>query len=338
MPELSSDFIKEFNPKPRKGNLSSYLVFGASGELGENCAKELLGNNKHNALVRLATSKADNIQTLTDRFPGAEIVVADYFDPKSLDKAFDGIEGVMIISRDWIEEDVAMNNVVDAVKKAGVLKHMVRIIGDPPGMRIKNVPERIREQGPRKAGAALQHPLAREILTGAGMPVTYVNMAAYLMKNFINPKLRKPAIEKRGYLMFPYDHAVPLIDSREVGEVAAKILLSDDHRHIGVTYDLENGNDMLTVKEQAEIISEEYGINLGFISDEDMDEYIAASESHPVKRYGLGLMEYSAFEWELQNRFYLSDRMERLLGRKPKTFREWLREHSDHFDLSFYQP
>lgn len=334
MTQITSDFLEAFNATPKKGELKSFLVFGAAGDLGENCAKEI-ARSAPDALLRVATSSEDKVDDLRSKFPDADVVVANYFDSDSLDRAFEGIEGLFIVVTDFFDEQVAMNNVVEACEKAGSFKHIVRIIGDPPGMRLKYVPQLLKDRKGRWQGPAVGHPLAREILSASDLPITYINMAAYLMKNFSNPRMRKPFIEQYGFLIFPFDHAVPLIDSREVGEIAGKILVSDDHRHINCTYDLDNGQDMHTVQELTEIISEEWSIDLKYVGD-DMQEYAEAASKHPVKRYGLGLAEYSAYEWEFCNRFYLSDLMERLLGRKPKSFRSWLAEHRDQFDLSFY--
>jgi nucleoside-diphosphate-sugar epimerase len=132
-----------------------------------------------------------------------------------------------------------------------------------------------------------------------------------------------------------YDHPAPFIDSREVGEVAGKLLVSDDHRHIHHTYDLDNGHDYLTHEEMATIVSEELGVEVRFVGH-DLDEYERVTADHPVKNYGLGMLEYSVYELEFETWFYLSDIHERLLGRKPITLREWLQEHKDQFDLSAY--
>ncbi len=335
MTAFTSDFIETLDLRPRKGNLKSYLVFGASGDIGGNAAK-VITQQAPDALLRLVTSSEKKVAVLQAEFPDAEVVVADYLDYPSIEKAFKGIEGVLLVITDFLDEWVAMGNVVYACKKWCQVKHVIRIIGEAPGMRLKFVPEIIRNRPGRWGGPIAGHPRAREILTNAGLPVTYLNMAAWLMKNLLKDSTWKPCIEQLKYFCMPYDHPTPLIDSREVGEVAGKLLVSDDHRHIHHTYDLDNGHDWVTNQELSKIVAEELNIDLGFVGH-DLEEYERIVSQHPVKRFGVGMMEYSGYEWEFAPWFYLSDTLERLLGRKPLTMREWLREHGDQFDLSAYK-
>lgn len=332
---LTSDFIQSYDPTPKKGHLTSYLIFGASGDIGYNAAKAIEAAAP-NALLRLATSREEAVDSLQQQFPNAEVVVANYTDFYSMDRAFKDIEGCLIVMSDYTDEWVAMGNVVQACHKWGCIKHIVRMIGEAPGMRLELVPDIIRRRPQPWGGPIVGHPLARDILSGAQLPVTYINMAAWMMKSLLNDTIFKPCIEQLKTFCFPYDHPITYIDSREAGEVAGKILASDDHRHINHTYDIENGHDWLSGKQVAAMISEEYGIELGFAGD-DLDEYERITANHPVKRYGVLMMEYNAYEMEFANRFYLSNTLEQLLGRKPTTLRQWLREHKDHFDLSAYQ-
>lgn len=331
---LTSDFIKTYDPTPRKGFLKSYLIFGATGDLGGNCAREIQAQHP-NALLRLVTSRESAVEKLQKEFPNAEVVVANYTDYDSMEAAFKDIEGAFIVVQDYTDEWVAMNNVVKACEKWGCIKHVIRMIGEAPGMRLKFVPEVLRNRPQPWGGPIVGHPLARDILSGADLPMTYLNMAAWMMKSLTHDGIFKPCIEKIKKFCFPYDHPITYIDSREVGEIAGKILASDDHRHIYHTYDLENGHDWITAKELAAMISEEFDIDLPYVGD-DLDEYERETAKHPIKRYGILMMEYSAYEMDFANRFYLSNTMEMLLGRKPTTMREWLREHKYQFDLSAY--
>ena len=49
---------------------------------------------------------------------------------------------------------------------------------------------------------------------------------------------------------------VPLIDVRDLGEAAARLLLSDDTRHIGQFHTINNGQDYPTTNRVSEIMTE----------------------------------------------------------------------------------
>ncbi|CAN5691384.1 N/A [soil metagenome] len=109
-------------------NSSTVLVAGATGFLGGEICRQLLGKNKKvRGLVR-ATSDANKVAQLREL--GVEIVEGDLKDKSSLENALRGIDGVISTvsctisrqERDSIEtvDDEGQNNLVDAAVNAGV--------------------------------------------------------------------------------------------------------------------------------------------------------------------------------------------------------------------------
>lgn len=98
----------------------------------------------------------------------------------------------------------------------------LRIVGLQPEANPRRIPEKLRRSG---VGIEIQHPIARKILDDAELPVTYLNCGATFMDNFVRLGLGV-SVRSQRKLIWP-ERLIPWIDPREVGEVAARLLLSD---------------------------------------------------------------------------------------------------------------
>ncbi|MEK8080113.1 NmrA family NAD(P)-binding protein [Pseudomonas sp. XK-1] len=305
----------------------SVAIFGASGHIGGPMARYLQFHAPQ-VRLRLIGSNADKVEILRENFPGVEVVQANYFDQASLDAAMVGMAGVMVLTTTGLREEPAMNNLVAAVRKAGCLTHMIRVVGVQPDSNPRRIPQALRDYG---LGLEIQHPIARQILDEAELPVTYLNVGASYMDNFLR---MVPSIQN-DLLPWP-DRLVPYVDPREVGEAAARLMLSDDARHIGQFYTLNNGDTPLRTSEVAQLMTKVFLRRIHHDgSREALDEYFK-----PLVEAGLlppQVPEYlwNFFQYEEANApvWVPNQFLERVLGRKPTTLRAWLQEHRQRFDV-----
>ena len=96
----------------------SVLIFGAANHIGKPMAK-FLQKEAPKIKLRLVSSNEQRAEGLRKAFPDAEVVVADYLDLPSLEKAVDGIEGFYVSGPPYLDPNETMNNFVAAVKKSG---------------------------------------------------------------------------------------------------------------------------------------------------------------------------------------------------------------------------
>jgi hypothetical protein len=156
--------------------------------------------------VRLIGSNADKVEILRENHPGVEVMQANYFDQASLDAAMAGMEGVLVLTTTGLREEPAMSNLVAAIRKADCLTHMIRVVGVQPDSNPRRIPQALRDYN---LGLEIQHPIARRVLDDAEMPVTYLNVGASYMDNF----LRMVAPIQSNLLPWP-DRLVPYVDPR----------------------------------------------------------------------------------------------------------------------------
>jgi uncharacterized protein YbjT (DUF2867 family) len=309
-----------------KPALKSIAIFGASGHIGGPMAR-YTRYHAPQVRLRLIGSNPDKAEQLRADFPGAEVAVANYRDPASLEAALAGIEGLMVLTTQPMDERQAMTNLVSAVRKCGALRHMIRVVGMFPDFNPRRIPQRLREFG---MGLEIQHPIARQVLEEADMPVTFLNVGASYMDNFLR---MIPGLQESGTLVWP-NRVLPYIDPRELGEVAARLLLSDDSRHVGQFYTVNNGEPGISTEEVAALMSEVF--QRPIVHDGSREAFMKFFA--PLMEAGIVPAELPAYLWDffrfeddnapawVANHF-----VERTLGRKPTTVRAWLQEHKQLF-------
>jgi len=307
-----------------KHPLTRILVFGAGGHIGGPLA-EKVRRDAPEVTLRLVTHRAEAVADLEVRFPKAEVVVASYFDLPSLLDAFAGVDGCFVVTPDFLDEEIAMTNVVAAARHHGSLRHLVRLVADPIGMTLERVPAALLAFG---GGTAVQHLRAKAILDRSGLPITYINNAAYFMDNFLT--FFAPPIQHSRTLVVPRNRRMAFLDTVDTAECAAALLLSENAVHIGQIYHLDNGHDVWRFDEVAELASRVLGVRISYDgSDEGFErhcgEAIRAYIGQPdaVEYY----LNYFQFEQDNETVWRKSDIVEFLTGRPAKRLEDWLSEN-----------
>lgn len=295
----------------------SILIFGAAAHIGRPLAAYLT-REAPNIKLRLATSSPKKKTDLQNAFPNAEVIEANYSDVASLTAAVDGIEGIFVITPAGFSEGPGMTNLVTALKEANRVVHIIRMLGVFPELPPARIPM---ELGP--GSLPVEHPIAKRTLDASGLPVTYLNSGASFIDNL--PLWTKSAMAK-GTVIWP-EHRVPFIDPRDIAEVAGRLFLSDNAKHIGAFHTMNNGQDWLTVAEVAAIISEVFGKPVAFDgSFEAFSEFYTPIMGPSVVK---SLWHFFKFEEANEETWALNNFVERILGRKPTTVKGWLLEHKD---------
>lgn len=304
----------------------SVAIFGAGGHIGGPLARYLRFHAPDIRLRLIATSP-DKVEALRQAFPGAEVVQANYLDQAGLDAAMTGMEGVFVVTSESTYEEPAMTNLVAAVKKADCLIHMIRIVGMQAYRNDRRLPKAIADY---QLGIETQHPIACRVLNEAGIPVTFLNIWASYMDNLLRTI---PAVVETGTLYWP-ERQMTYVDPREVGEAAARLLLSDDARHLYQFYTLNSGERQLGSGEIAQMMREVFLREIAY--DGSLDS-VMRTFAKPLElglisaEYVAYLREFFGFMADIDYQWVPNQFLERTLGRQPTTMRAWLQEHRQYF-------
>ncbi|MBD9408395.1 NmrA family NAD(P)-binding protein [Acidovorax sp. ACV02] len=305
------------NSENRKSVPRSILIFGAAAHIGKPLAR-FLKREAPSIRLRLVSSDEDRCESLRREFPHTETVVANYFDQASLERAVEGMEGIFVIAPSGTDERPATTNLVNAIKRTGCAVHILRCVGMQPESNLRRIPESVRK--PPALGLPIQHPIVKQIFDESGLPVTYLNFGATFFDNFL---WMAGSLRRERKLVW-HNRLIPFIDPRDIAEVAGRLFLSDNHRHIGQFHTLNNGHDLMRFCDVAKVMTEVFGETITHDGSKEafFTEYAGMGDRRDVL--------WNFFEYERENEvvWARNDFVERMLGRKPITMREWLRENA----------
>ncbi|RYZ77135.1 MAG: NAD-dependent epimerase/dehydratase family protein [Proteobacteria bacterium] len=287
--------------------MGKILVTGATGNIGRLTLEKLIEKKvpAHQLIGLSRNSKgAEELSAL-----GIEIRQGDYSDADSLLKAFDGVEKLMLVSATaFTDRKAAHANVVDAAVKAGV-RHIVY-------MPIR-----------RKDGSTFVLPEVTEEDTftekkiiDSGLEYSFVQHPPFLES--LPGYIGDAATFKDGVRLPKGSGKVSFASRADLAEAHAVVLT--EKGHAGKSYWL-GGNPAVSFAEIASMLSKITDHNIPLIeiaSDEYVERLGAAGVPTFAAKFLLAWMNgMTKGEWG-----DLGGDLERLIGRKPKTTADYLRE------------
>lgn len=284
---------------------SKTLIAGATGTNGRALIDKLIDKNVPvRALVRSIESAG---ATLPD---GIELVQGDLGAPDSLSAAFDGIDNAYVVTAVQPNTVDLFRNFYEAAQAAGV-SHVVKLSG--MGASNASPSEVIR-----------QHAASDADLHASGLPYTILRPNSFHQ----NMLWQASGIASTGKFYLPLgDAAQSTIDVRDIADITSTILTTDGH--IGKTYDL-TGPESLSFHDVARIIAEVRGAPVEYVP--------ITSEAAEQAMRDQGMPDWSAHSLaEIQALFatglyaQVTEDAERLLGRAPRSFRDFATDHKDAF-------
>src|SRR5688500_1351574 len=144
--------------------MTTYLVTGASGQLGRLTVQALLEGGVTPSDVVATARDTDAVADLAAL--GVVVRRADYTDPTSLKEAFVGVDRALLVSSSAVGERVAQHaNVIEAAKEAGV-----ELLGYTSITRADTSPMVLAEE----------HRLTEELLATSELPIVLLRNSWYL--------------------------------------------------------------------------------------------------------------------------------------------------------------
>ena len=279
------------------------LVTGATGHIGRELAREL---DARGAKFRVLVRDPARATGLPER---AERVIGDLGQPETLPPAFDGADGLFLLVPGIGADHTA--HAVAAARAAGVRRivHLssYAVIGDPmPAM-------------------GRWHHEREQLIRASSVPATILRPSGFMTNAFD----WLPTIRAGGFVLDPLGpgRAAP-IDPADIAAVAALVLTEDGHE--GAEYAL-TGGEALTVTEQVGILAAAIGRDL------EVREVTTPAEAVRF-RYPSGApqaLAHALIEGVALIRAdtvgFRTDTVQRLLGRRPRTFADWCARNASAF-------
>jgi uncharacterized protein YbjT (DUF2867 family) len=280
------------------------LVTGATGTTG---VEVLRGLREHDVQVRALVhdeTKADGVREL-----GAEPVIGEMGDPKTLEPALEGVERAYLVAPLSPMQAEYEQVFVETAKAAGV-QHVVKLslIGAS-------------RESPLRFGKT--HAVVEQALRESGMAWTFLRPNGFMQNN-----LAWPERVRDGTFYSPVpDAAFSIVDARDVAEVAVAALTGDGHA--GKAYAL-TGPEAVSYRDQARRLFAAAGreVTVEEVATEAVKQALVQAGVPPWNAEGLAEL------WELYASgaaTLVASGVEDVLHRAPRDLDTFARDHADAF-------
>src|SRR5215218_6805049 len=222
-------------------NSGKILITGATGKVGS-ALLDNLGNADF--VLRALARDESKAQSLEGR--SAEAVLGDFLKPETLGPALEGVSTVFLLTPIHPQQVSQATNVIAAAKGSGNDPRVVRLSVHQAS---HDAPTRI----------SRQHAEVEDELVSSGLPYTLLRPQSFMQ----NTLMAAPTVASEGKIYQPFkDGKLGMIHTRDIGEVAAKVLTEEGHE--GKVYTL-TGPAAITFYEVAEALSEVLGKEVSYI-------------------------------------------------------------------------
>lgn len=272
------------------------LITGATGNIGGEVARQLINAGQP---VRLFVRDPRKLGDLAGR---AEVEVGNLDKPDTLEAALRGVDGLFLVTLGSGDQDMAA---AAAARRAGV-KRLVKLSTAEA------------EQATRQIGR--WHRAREQMIESSGVPWTFLRPGQF-MSNTLG---WADSIRTEGVVYAPNgnDEVAP-VDPTDVAAVAVMALTQPGH--IGQSYSL-TGPELVTVSQQVQTIARLLGkpVNYVDVPIDDSKGWMLKSGMPASLVDGMIELMWSVRHGESA---FVTDTVQRLLGRPPRSYEAWVSAH-----------
>jgi len=270
------------------------LVTGATGKIGRELVPELA---RAGARFRVGTRNPG-------RDAGSNAVLFDFDRPETFAAALAGVETFFLLTSGGTQREIAA---VDAARNAGV-RHLVKLS--------------VWGAGEDDFMIGREHRAVEREIERSGMAWTFLRPNGF-MQNYSTYKAA--GIRERGVIADSTGGSRwSVVDARDVAAVAARALAEDGHE--ARAYAL-SGPEALSQPEMADRIGKAIGKGVRYVDLAD-DEYRKVQIAHGVPPgYADALVDLNVY-YRTGAGAPVTPDVEKVLGRKPRAFDDFVREHA----------
>lgn len=281
----------------------NYLITGATGNIGSLVVQRLLDRgDRPRVLVRDAEKAQSRYGDRVDVFVG------DFADAASMTAALTGVDAFLLVSS--VDDLVARDEIAARAAKAAGVKHLVKISS-------LAIPQ-------KDVGTGIWHAQGEAAILASGVPFTFIRPSGF-MENCL---WWARSIKSEGIVRSSAgDGKSPVIHSDDIAAVATKALTTQ--AYIGESLPV-TGPELLSYPEMLAKIAAQIGKPLRYeaLSDEQERNQLIARKRPPHMVEAVGSIFRAMREGRLAK---VTDTVERVLERKPKSFDQWLEQYAVAF-------
>lgn len=278
------------------------LVTGITGNVGSEVARFLeLSGVEFKGAVR-------NVEKSREQFPNTELVAFDFGNESTYDGALRDVNKVFLIRPPQIADaKTFIKPFIEKAKNAGIEQIVFLSL---MGIEKNPVPP---------------HYKIEKYIRESGIPYTFLR-PSFFMQNLNTTHCYD--IKERNDIFIPCGKAkVSFIDTRDIGEVGAKVLMESGHENKGYTL---TGGEAIDYYKVAEIFSEVLDREIKYTNPSPL-KFRKVMINRGVKKDFVNVMVALYVTTRMGMAKQVTPELERLLGRKPTTIRKYVEDYSKEY-------
>jgi len=282
------------------------LITGATGNVGS----AVLDNSRTTDLsLRALVHDESKARTMRER--GVEAFVGDFLESESLAPALEGVGTLLLITPHHPEQVAQATNIIQVARDSG---------NDPRIVRLSVA--QASHEAPTKN--CRQHAQIEEELISSGLPYTLLRPTTFMQNTLATAR----TVSSEGRIYQPFkDGKLGMIDVRDIGEVAAKVLTEEGHE--GKSYTM-TGPAAISFHDIAEVLNKVLGKKVDYVP--------ISLEKAKEAMLGMGLSEWKAevlIEYARAHSQgysnFTTDDVEQLTGHTAASYREFATDFAQAF-------
>jgi uncharacterized protein YbjT (DUF2867 family) len=288
----------------------SILVTGASGNIGSEIVKQLLGVAPAFS-IKAAVHSRQNVKNVKDG-DRVKVIPIDCNELDTLREALRDVDKLFLLTPDVPNAPDLASNAVSEAKKVGI-RHIVKqsVMGADLEADV---------------GTMRLHRQVEEIIEQSGIPFTFLRPNEF-MQNFIN--FHSPSIKGTNAFYIPLEDAkVSLVDVRDIAAIAVESLIDED-KHKNKTY-LMTGPEALSYHQVAEVLSNATGRKISYVNISE-EEAKAAMKEIGMSDWLINTVSELSDYFRKGKASEVSPAVEEVTGRKPISFSQFANDYADAF-------
>src|SRR3954447_3239385 len=296
--------------------MDTILVTGATGTVGNEVVQQLAlsSSSIDKKIIRAGVHSLNKVDKLK-QYKTVEIVNMDYYKSETITNSLQNIDKLFWLTPLAPNTTQISTNLVKEAQKNDI-KHLVKLSVMDADIEPATTITRLHRQ-------------EEKIIEESGIPYTFLRPVGF-MQNFIN-FFGQTITNQNAFYLPAGDGKVSFVDVRDIAAVAVKTLVANDNdnQHIGKAYGI-TGDELLTYKQAAEILSKEVGKKINYVNISD-EEARKAMKGIGMEDWLIDCMMELYSIIKDGHEAQITNAVEQIVGKKPVSFSQFAKEYAEFF-------
>ena len=299
--------------------MTTILVTGATGTVGNEVVKQLVSSSDHNNIViRAAVHSQDKADNFKIYGKSVETVNMDYNKPETIADALNHVDKLFLLTLPAPDMAVYSNLLEEIREYNGNINHIVKLSSMAAAAEktgLGTIIGRI-------------HREEEKIIEESKIPFTFLRPPAF-MQNFIT-QFGYTIRTQDAFYVPAGDAKISFIDARDIAAVSVKALTSNDNQqYIGKAY-MITAQEAISYRQAAEILSKQVGRRISYMDIPEEDARKAMKQNGMNDWLIDAIMEFYTII-KAGHASKTTNEVEQIIGRKPISFSQFAKDYAEFF-------